>query len=524
VIVIGLVSDLSFIADDWELLVKRHGFSAGTYLDPFHEHIVLGPAVVFKALLAVFGMGSALPFFTVSTAVFLLSAVLLFVYLRPRVGDWLALIAAVLILFLGAAFEDLFWAFQVGFFTSMAAGLGMLIALDRGDEAGDRAACALLVVSLAFSSLGLIFAVGALVDLALSRRPGAGRRYVALLPLGLYALWWLGWGHNAESNLSLHNVEHLPGFVFDSAAAGLTSLFGLASGNANDPHPHLIWGKILLVLAVALGAARLLRQRRLSRGLAIALALGLAFWILAGLEQTPDRLPTSSRYQYPSAVFLLLIAAETLRGMRIPRLAVMAAAVVSGAAVVGGLSLLYREHREHWKPATDHIRSYLAVVEIAGEGARPGFLVSFPPAVEIPDRTYLAAVRAHGSPAFSESELEARPDAIRVNADRTLAAVLGLALSPASGAGPTARCRTVRATANGHTGLTLRRGALLSDEGGPGVEVLLGRFSDGLPVDLGALAPGATSALAIPADSSTRPWRLGLRGSGPVRLCPPAST
>ena len=75
-------------------------------------------------------MDSALPFRVVSIAIFLASVAVLFVYLRRRVGEWLALAGAVLILFLGAAWEDLLWPFQIGYFGSMASGLGMLLALD----------------------------------------------------------------------------------------------------------------------------------------------------------------------------------------------------------------------------------------------------------------------------------------------------------------------------------------------------------------------------------------------------------
>jgi hypothetical protein len=521
ILLIGLDSHLSFIADDWNLLVKRHGSSPDVFLNPFNENIVLGPAVIFKLLLAVFGMGSALPFYLVSISLFLTSAVLLFVYLRPRVGDWLALISVVLVLFLGAAFEDLLWAFQMGFFGSMAAGLGMLVALDRGDRRGDRIACALLAVSLAFSSLGIAFAAGALAELALGRRPRGERAYVALLPLALYAVWWAGWGHNAQSHVSLHNLEHLPQYVFDTASAGITSLLGLATGDGSEPsQPHLIWGKLLLLIAIALAAVRVVREGRVSRGLAIVLVIALAFWILAGLNRSPERFPTSSRYQYPSAVFLLLIAAETLRGLRVPRLAIPVAAVVAGLALVGGITLLHREYTERWRPAADSLRSSLAAVDIAGPSAEPGFPVTFPPSVTVPARVYLSAARDLGSPAFSEAELEARPESERASADLTLAQGEGLALVPPNRVERTVRCQPLRASAAGDTGVTLLQGGFtLTNTTSAGVNVLLGRFSDGLPVSLGSLQAGATASLTIPVDNSNRPWNLWLTGDGPVRLC-----
>jgi hypothetical protein len=493
----------------------------GYFLDPFHEHVVIGPALTFKFLLALFGMGSVLPFYAASLSAFLLSSMLLFVYVRRRMGDWMALAAAVLILFLGAAFEDLLFAFQLGFFVSVAAGLGMLIALDREDRRGDRVACALLLVSLAFSSLGIAFAVGALADLAFGRGPRAGRAFVALLPLALYGAWWLGWGHTAQHHLSFHNLEGTPSFVFDSAAAGITSLLGLATGDGSEPsQPHLIWGKILLIPILVFLAIRIARERRLSRGLAIAIAVGLAFWIPAGLDRVAYRFPTSSRYQYPSAIFLLLIAAELARGFRIPRIAIAAAAVVTGAAVVGGLTLLHREQSERWEPASDYLRSSLAAVEIAGRRGDPRYLVTFPPSIHVSAGNYLSAVHDYGSPAFSEAQLAARPEAERAGADLTMATMLGIALSPASGTERTVACQTLRASGTGYAGLTLLRGGFtFTNTGGSDVEVLLSRFADSLSVDLGPLRPGVSAALTIPVDNSTQPWSLGLSGEGPVRLC-----
>jgi hypothetical protein len=156
-------SKLTFLLDDWEFLLYRRGFNAHAILDPHGEHISVAPVLIYKALLATVGMGSAFPFRVVSTAVFLLSCVLLFVFLQRRVGQWPAIAATAVVLFLGAGWEDLLWAFQVGYFGSMAAGLGALLALERDERGGDALACGLLAVSILFSSLGLPFLIGVAV-------------------------------------------------------------------------------------------------------------------------------------------------------------------------------------------------------------------------------------------------------------------------------------------------------------------------------------------------------------------------
>ena len=120
-------SHLTFFFDDWDPLLDRRGLSADSLLRPHIDHILLATTVVYKAIQATIGMRSPFPYAVVSTATFLLSVALLFVYIRRRVGEWLALAAVLPILFLGAAARDLLWSFQIFFFGAMACGLRPLL-------------------------------------------------------------------------------------------------------------------------------------------------------------------------------------------------------------------------------------------------------------------------------------------------------------------------------------------------------------------------------------------------------------
>jgi hypothetical protein len=519
-LLLTLDSHLTFVSDDWELLVHRRAFSVDALMLPFHEHVVLVPVLVYKLLLQIFGMGSALPFYAVSTVLFAASAVLLFVYARRRVGDGLALVAAVLILFLGAASEDLLWAFQMGFFGSAVAGLAMLVALDRGDRRGDRAACLLLLVSLCCSSLGLAFAAGALVDLLLAPPPRRRRAYVALVPLAVYAAWWAGWGHTAESHLSLHNAIGLPLFVFDSAAAGLASLLGLEAAAAGNPtHPAFAFGVLLVVCAIAL-AARLVRAGRPSRGLAVALAIATAFWVLAGLDRDALRFSTTIRYQYPSALFLLLIAAEALRGVRLSRPAQVMTAALVGFALFGGTRLLLHEYSSIWRPKSERVRAALGAVELAGGAARPGFGVGLPAPTKVSASAYLAVAARYGSPAYGLSQLEGLSRDRRSEVDATLSAALGVRLGRSEHRGAAANCPVAVPPGRGFAIRRLGPGRHMLVDLGPGpARIRLGRFADGEGVALGRIEAGTARSLAIPPDGSPRRWRLALTGSGSLALC-----
>jgi hypothetical protein len=519
VLLITLDSHLTFIADDWGLLLRRQAWTADTFLDPYAEHLILGPLLIFKPLQELVGMDSSLPYYLFSIALYLGAAVLLFFYLRPRVGDWLALFGAVLVLFLGAAFEDLLWISPLNFSGSIVAGLGMLLACDREDVRGDRIACALLVVSLAFSSVGIAFAAGAAAEVALGRHPRLRRLYLVALPVAVYGFWWIAFKQGGEGHVSADNFEQLPRFLFDVIAAGFASLLGI-SDEAGGPGEAPLIARVLAVAAAIGVVYRIVGERRVSRGLGVALTIAIVFWALIGIDRAPGRYANSSRYQLMSAVFLLLILAELLRGVRVGRPLLVGAAAITVFAAANGISLLKQEYDGSWRPFAESTRATLGAVELAGDRADPGFQVSFPPTLRVGARTYLDTVRRFGSPADDEAQLIAASPADRAEADLTLAQALGLALVEPQPGLRTVGCQPLKASGSGETGVTLLHGGFtLANRGNAAVEVMLSRFADEPSVDLGPLPAGVTTSLTIPVDGSPRPWNLALEGSGPLRLC-----
>jgi len=542
-----LGSKLTFLLDDWEFLLYRRGFSADAVLDPHGEHIVALPVLIYKALLATVGMGSALPYRVVSTALFLLSAALLFVYLRRRVGDWPALAATAVVLFLGAAWEDLLWSFQMTYFGSVAAGLGALLALEREDRRGEAVACALLVASVLFSSLGLSFAIGAAVHVLLL---GERRRrlYVFLVPLAVYALWWLGWGHTAESSLSITNVAKTPLFVLDSVAAALASLFGLATPGVATGAGGLGWGRSLAVAAILLGLWRAYRLERIDSRLWVVLAVAGSFWILAGFNQIPGRDPISSRYQYVGVAFVLMVGAELQRGVRLDwrtsRGTLAVVAIIAAASIGSNVYYLSQAFSNGYHPISRLEKASLGALEIARDTVEPGFLLSEDVAgtgyVHVDAGSYLSARDEFGSPAYDPAELAEATSSARFTADKVLFGALRIGLAPLPpGAVPALPRRRVagdpprasvqpgtclRVSSDGAVTplLTLpRTGAVIEAGGTPVKKVKLLRFASGpFPIELAEpIAPRQAKELAIPPDRSRRPWRLQLETAAEATVC-----
>jgi hypothetical protein len=516
-------SGLTFFQDSWEFLMRRRDPSAATLLDPHNEHIVLLPVLITQASLRLFGMESMTPELVLLVALELAVAGLLFVYASRRLGSWPALFAATLLLFLGPAWQDLLWPFQIGFVGGSLFGLAALLALENEDERWDLAACGFLAVSIAFSSLGIAFAVAAAVHVLLHRRErGLRRAYVFALPLLLYLGWYAGWGREAENNFSAHNVLVSPRYVWEGLVASLDSV--LALGTISDEVVgRSKWGAPLLIALLAFAAYGGWRRRGFFPGLWPVLAAASTFWFLAAFNQGPGREPYSSRYLYVGVLFVLLIAVNLLQGVRVKPWA-LAAAAVATCVVVGFNLVPLREGRDFFEQQTVLTRADLAAIEIAGDSVEPAFRLSPETAGsvflnEIEAGEYLRAVEEYGSPAYSAAELAAAPEEGRAHADLVLANALSLTIETESGGAAKGSCLAVSGSATlplgpGTTTIELKPGS----EG----TVRLRRFArHEYPLDSGGLPAGSITSLFVPRDRLARPWQLLVEAGRGALVCGP---
>jgi hypothetical protein len=536
-------SKLTFFLDDWEFLIYRRGFTADTILDPHGENIVAGPMVVYKFLLAVFGMGSSFPWVVVLIGSFLVTAVLLFVYLRRRVGQIAALAATTVFLFLGAGWEDLLWPFQINYLVAMAAGMGALVAFDRDDRRGEIITCVLLVVATVFSSLGLPFLACFLV-LILLREDRWQRIWVIVVPAVVFAIWWLGWGHSAETGFTIANVAKAPIYVLNGYASSLASLFGLATPTGENIAGGLEWGRPLLAVAVPLGLFRIWKVG-VSRQFWGILALGLSFWLLDAFYAEAGRSPVASRYALIGVLFLLLLAAELLRGLWIERRAATWTLALIWVAVIGSLaSNIYFLHEAYdsYHQISVLEKSSLGAADLARGVVSPSFVLSEEVTgtgyVNIETGAYFAAEDEHGTPAYDEAELAEAPEAGRFAADSVLFHGEEGAIStvPASalpsgtpqsvtGAGPFAvpasGCVRWTPTAGTLPLFELSPGGAYVQAGDQPVgKIGLRRFAEAFAIQFEeGVKSGETIGIAIPADHSRVPWKMQLETAGPATVC-----
>lgn len=520
-----LTKDMTFFQDTWAILIERHEITAHTVFYPHNEHIYVIPVLFEQAFLRLFGMSSARPEYVLMAILLIGVAALLYVYVRRRLEDWPALFAVVLVLCLGPAWDVLLWPFEIGLVGAILFGLAALLTLESGGRRADLRATVFLVVALGFSELGIPFAIGAAVAVLLGpRRDWRRRAYVFLIPAALYVLWWLGYGHEAESHISLHNALVAPRYVAESLASAVGSLSGL--GTTPIPGiPDLGWGRALLVALVAVFVYATYRRGRLSPRIWPVLAVALSNWVLTAFNYFPGREPFVSRYQYAGGILVMMLLANLLEDVRWDWRRTLALALVTAIAVAPNLVML-KDGSDELNDQAVITRADTAALDIARRTVASGFeltpdVAGTPALVNVYAGPYEEIVDAYGSPAYSESELVSAPAAGRRQADVVLASALPVRFEVPARAVKVAGSCVGLGAASRRRELAVGPGAIVIEiPRDAGAHLALRRFAGPgeYPVALPAAA-GTEAVLRIPRDESSRPWYLHAETNRPVRAC-----
>ena len=150
ILVLHLNRDGNFYFDEWIWFGGAGHADASTLFRADNGHLVLVPRLIYEGVLSTLG-SDYLPFRLVNLSLVLSISILLFVLGRRRVGDWLAVLPAILMLFLGSAWDVLTSGIGINVNIAVATGLGAFLALERRRLRTDLLACALLTVGVAAS-------------------------------------------------------------------------------------------------------------------------------------------------------------------------------------------------------------------------------------------------------------------------------------------------------------------------------------------------------------------------------------
>lgn len=522
---------LIFFYDEWDFIQGRRGWNVDAFLAAHNEHLALVPALVFKILFVTAGISSYWPYAVVLVLTHLAAAAALFAVIRSWSSNEAAVLGTVIMLFLGTGWEVLLWPFEMAITISLAAGLGAILALQRTSRRGDMAACGLLVVSLASASLGIPLVVGALA-MMVGRAGWVRRLYVVAVPAVLWGAWYLNYGHSTAKS---ENIPQIPVFVADSGAASFAAVFGM--------NPEI--GRSIMIAAAVATVAALVANRADPYRISLVLSAAGVMWALLCLSRFGVQPPSTPRYVYPGAVFMLLLLAALLGGARIttPRARVIGLVLVT-------LSLLtningIRSGGDLWRGYSAQVGASLGVMTEVRDHVPADFQPAPVYGPQIRAATYFAAAADLGSPAWDADRIATAPAAARAAADDVLRRVgaLTMAVAPAAPAGDR-RPQGIRVSggtlrASARPGCSVAApgsgpamavvlavpasGLQVSSAGGAGaapVGVRVARFGDLQPGDPMATVPPDGSILRVtPQWVATTSWRLQATSTGPIVIC-----
>jgi hypothetical protein len=351
---------LTFWQDEWSFVGPQPS-GIGAWLIPHNEHWSTVPLLLYRGILGVVGLHSYLPYLALLAGLHVIAAGGAFVLLARRLPPWAALLGVLPLLVLGSGYQNLLWAFQIGFVGSVAAGTWGLVALETDQRQRTAAVgVALLIVALASSGMGLSFVLAAAIRLAADPTSRRGVLWLAI-PAGVFAVWYLTYGR--------HGQFAGPADAFVFAARGLVYAVARIAGFDLARHASLL-GSILAVGALALASAVLVRGaiRRSLPPLAVAgLVAAVAMYTLVGLTRA-DRasdFATTSRYVYVAAFLLVPAAADLIShlraGRRLPKVAVVGLLALVCLSVSANLVDL-RAGRRQFSADARLTRAYLTVL------------------------------------------------------------------------------------------------------------------------------------------------------------------
>lgn len=509
VVLLHVGRNLTWFYDEWSWILARRTGSLDDFLANHNGHLNLVPVIVYKAMWAVFGLTNYTAFRVLDVVLHITTCVLLFVYLRRRTPPWFAAGATIAVLFLGYAYQDLLWPFQIQYIGAMAAGLAAFLLLDRHDRMGDVGAAVALGVAVACSGVGLPFAGAIAVELLVRRRTWH-RLWVPLAPLALWGVWYLQYG---QSQVKASNIDIAPGNAARMGAAAIGALAGTDLGNG-----RYLLGALAAVVIVVLAV-----ERRIAPRLAAVLVLPLGYWLLTALSRAQYNEPAASRYLYPGAIFVVLVLSELAPRLRVPggRVGAIACAIVLlvilGLSVRGNVEQL-RDGAAGLRDTSAYVKAELRAVELARARVDAAFRPDPLRAPQVDAGGYLAAVDDLGSPADSLPALRHASVPVRSAADAVLLRALHARLTPV--AAPPVDCAVATPRADGMVAIRARSPSIVIKSTTAPVAVSARALAPrGATTPVGTVAIASTGALHL-APTAAGPWEVLLTSAGPIRVCP----
>ncbi len=294
-----------FVGDEFDFLAARRAGSFHDLFLPFNQHWSTLPVLAFRALWAIVGLRSYLPYLGLVIALHLTVATLLRVVMRRAdIAPWVATLGALAFATFGTGYLNFEFAFQIGFCGSLVFGLCHLILADHPDRIDRRDGLGLVagLASLMCSGVGVAMVVATAIAVAL--RSGLRRAAFHAGPLAaVYLVWWALIGHGAFKGPHAA-IPEVARFAADDVRGTLTALGHLTGVGA-------VLGIVLAAgWALALLRGPVSRLRQVAAGPAALFLGAVAFLVITGFGRATAfslrfQAPQTSRYLHVAAAMIV---------------------------------------------------------------------------------------------------------------------------------------------------------------------------------------------------------------------------
>ena len=226
-----------FYGDEWAFLGHRGLAGAERSLWAAHnEHWSTVPILIYRALYALYGVRTYVPYIVVLlllhiAAAHLLWRLLLHIGVRPAIATALATVFVLL----GAGYENLMWAFQIGFVGSVALGLGGLLLVNHDSPWGRRDVAGWLVSIIGLMFSGISVTMVAVAGLAVLMRRGWRQAALTVsVPGVIYLTWFFVTGNKnvGDEDRTLDDALRYPEYIWNGLRSALEATVGFQGAGA----------------------------------------------------------------------------------------------------------------------------------------------------------------------------------------------------------------------------------------------------------------------------------------------------
>ncbi len=383
-----------FIRDDWALLLTRrrllHQRGVAAWLfTPQDGHWLTVPAIVFRMIDAVAGLGSYWPYLLTAMVPHIAIVVLVRVLCRRNgVSAWTSTLVCAVLLVFGSGWEDILFAVQISYNLSLLGFLAQLVLTDHDGPVDwrDAAGLACGVVGLLSSGFGPFFIVGIAVFLALRKRWRAAAFAVVPLAIG-YGWWWLVYGSDEAATNKPGGKSQVAAFALRGLTATFTGLLGIAT-----------LAGVAMVATLAVVVWR--RGNALQPAIVALSATALVMFVGVGWERVGYGMAAAeaSRYVYMGAMLLVpafALAIDRLRVIGAPALTAGRLVLALSAVINLGSLLSYGSDWAKRSACDRNVLSLLAGSPDQTSGVDPTYQpVLFSPDVRLEDLPRLVSEHA----------------------------------------------------------------------------------------------------------------------------------